>query len=117
MLAMRDRLYNGLKGQTSGIRLNGHPDHRLPNTISVSFKDLEANRILDEISDVVAASAGAACHSDLVEVSHVLRAMEVPLEWAKGTIRFSVGKMTTEDEIDKIISAVASAVGKLRRTV
>ena len=115
MLVLRDRLHEGLQGQVSDVRLNGNFDHRLPNTLSVSFKDLEANRILEEISDVVAASAGAACHSDLVEVSQVLRAMEVPLEWAKGTVRFSVGKMTTEEDVDRTISAVVSAVNKLGR--
>ena len=63
----------------------------------------------------VAASAGAACHSDTVEISYVLEAMRVPLEWAKGTLRFSVGKMTTKDEIDKAVAVVAKAVNKLRK--
>jgi cysteine desulfurase len=60
----------------------------------------------------VAASAGAACHADTVEISHVPEAMGIPLEWAQGTLRFSVGRMTTEAEIDKTIRVVAEAVNK-----
>ena len=61
----------------------------------------------------MAASAGAACHADTVEISHVLEAMGIPLEWAQGTLRFSVGRMTTEaEEIDKTIRVVAEAVNK-----
>jgi cysteine desulfurase len=114
MKMLRDRLFSGLTRKIEGIKLNGHPDERLPNTLSVSFKGLEANRILDEIGPEVAASAGAACHSDKVEVSHVIQAMAVPLDWAKGTLRFSVGRMTTSEEIDKAVQVVADAVRNLR---
>jgi cysteine desulfurase len=62
----------------------------------------------------VAASAGAACHSSGVKLSHVLEAMQVPEHWAKGTIRFSVGRMTTPEEIDQAIAIVAAAVSNLR---
>ncbi|MBT7697257.1 MAG: cysteine desulfurase [Desulfobacterales bacterium] len=113
MKSLRDRLHDGLIRKDCKIRLNGHPDKRLPNTLSLSFKGLEANRILEEMGLEVAASAGAACHADTVEISHVLEAMEVPVEWAKGTIRFSVGRMTTVDEIDKAIEVVAGAVKRL----
>jgi cysteine desulfurase len=114
LTAMRDRLHNGLTAQLDNLRLNGHPDERLPNTLSLSFKNLEANRILEEIGLAVAASAGAACHSDTVTLSHVLKAMQVPLEWAKGTIRFSTGRMTTSEQIDIAIKVVANAVKRLR---
>ncbi len=110
MKFLRDRLHEGLLGRISNIRVNGDLEHRLPNTLSISFKGQEANRILEDIGLEVAASAGAACHSDTVEISHVLEAMGVPLEWAKGTLRFSVGRMTTEAEIDKTIRVVAEAV-------
>ena len=60
----------------------------------------------------MAASAGAACHADTVEIYHVLEAMGIPLEWAQGTLRFSVGRMATEAEIDKTIRVVAEAVNK-----
>jgi cysteine desulfurase len=114
MKYLRDRLHEGLLGRLFDIRLNGHLQLRLPNTLNISFKDLEANRILEEIGLEVAASAGAACHSDSLEISHVLIAMGIPVEWAKGTIRFSVGRMTTEAEIDKAIRVVADAVNKLK---
>jgi cysteine desulfurase len=114
MKYLRERLHQGLLSRMANIQLNGHQEQRLPNTASISFKGLEANRILEEIGLDVAASAGAACHADTVELSHVLIAMGVPVEWAKGTLRFSVGKMTTEAEIDKAIRVVADAVDKLR---
>jgi len=114
MKTMRDRLHAGLSERLGDIQLNGHPKQRLPNTLSLSFKNLEANRILEEIGLEVAASAGAACHADTVEISHVLKAMNVPLEWAKGTIRFSTGRMTTANQIDRTIRVVADAVTRLR---
>ncbi len=115
MKTMRDRLHNGLKEELEHIKVNGHPEVRLPNTLNVSFRGLEANRILEEIGLEVAASAGAACHSDGVEVSHVLQAMSVPIEWAKGTLRFTTGRMTTAQEIDKAILVIAAAVRRLRQ--
>ena len=114
MRQLRDRLESGLFKAVDQIRLNGHADKRLPNTLSVSFKDLEANRILEEIGLEVAASAGAACHSDTIEISHVLQAMGIPISWAKGTLRFSVGRMTTVHQIDHTIRVIVDAVTKLR---
>ena len=121
MKMLRDLLYDGLTRNFEQIRLNGHPDKRLPNTLSLSFKGLEANRILEEIGLEVAASAGAACHSYTetdtaaytVKISHVLEAMKIPLNWAKGTLRFSVGRMTTVEQIDKAVQVVADAVKRL----
>jgi cysteine desulfurase len=110
MKFLRDRLHEGLSGRLAEIRLNGHYDNRLPNTLSISFKGQEANRMLEVIGREVAASAGAACHSDSVKISHVLEAMDIPQEWAKGTLRFSVGRMTTEADIDKTIRVVVEAL-------
>ena len=112
--AMRDRLESGLETALTGVRINGHRDKRLPNTCSVSFRDLEANRILEEIGLDVAASAGAACHADRVEVSHVLEAMGLPELWAKGTLRFTTGRYTTAEEIDRALEVIVTAVKKLR---
>ncbi len=114
MKRLRDRLYDGITAKTGRVRLNGPPELRLPNTLSLSFYGLEANRILEEIGLEVAASAGAACHSDTVEISHVLTAMGIPENWAKGTVRFSIGKMTTESEIDRAVEVVIKAVEKLK---
>ena len=113
--AMRDRLHAGLRARLDRLRLNGHPEARLPNTLSLSFEGLEANRLLEEIGLEVAASAGAACHSDRIALSHVLEAMRVPEGWAMGTVRFSTGRMTTVAEIDQAIDAVVRAVNRLRR--
>ncbi len=115
MHAMRDRLHEALAGRIDGLRLNGHPEQRLPNTLSVGFAGLAADRLLEEIGLEVAASAGAACHSDTIQISHVLAAMGVPEELARGTLRFSVGRMTTAEEIDRAAGIVAEAAGRLRR--
>jgi cysteine desulfurase len=115
MQTLRDRLEARFFEMLGDIRRNGHPVKRLPNTLSVSFKGLEANRILEEIGLEVAASAGAACHADTVALSHVLEAMALPLEWAKGTLRFSLGRMTTAAEIDRAAAVVIAAVVKLRK--
>jgi len=114
MQQMHDRLFEGIKKECAPVRLNGHPDQRLPNTLSLSLLDLEANRILDQIGPRVAAAAGAACHSDTVEVSQVLIAMAVPIEWAKGTLRLTTGRMTTEADIDTAVRIIGEAVKKLR---
>jgi cysteine desulfurase len=114
MQQMRDRLEVGLRRHLSDMRSNGHPADRLPNTLSVSFPHLEANRLL-EVMEGVAASSGAACHADAVDVSAVLTAMQVPLEYAMGTLRFSVGKMTTAEEIDRAVDIVVQTVQRLRR--
>jgi cysteine desulfurase len=110
--AMRDRLHKGLLqalGKDS-MRLNGHPEERLPNTLSLSFHNVEANTLLSKIGDRVAASAGAACHTGAVDVSAVLQAMDVPIPWAMGTIRLSVGRGTTEADVDSAIDSIAGAV-------
>ncbi len=115
MAAMRDRLETGLEAALTDIRINGHRQKRLPNTCSVSVYGLEADRMLEEIGPEVAASAGAACHSDRVEISHVLKAMKVPEDWAKGTLRFTTGRFTTTEEIDRALEVITAAVKKLRK--
>jgi len=108
--AMRDRLQDGLSNSIHGIKINGHMENRLPNTLSISFKNNEADRILERIGLDIAASAGAACHSETIRISHVLDAMNVPITWAKGTIRFTTGRMTTVEEVDKAIAIIRDAV-------
>ncbi len=110
---LRDRLEAGVKKEFSQIRINGHPEQRLPNTASISFPGMEANTILSEL-DTVAASAGAACHADQIDVSTVLQALEVPLEYAMGTIRFSVGRFTTSAEIDRSIAEIRRVIKRLQ---
>ncbi|MFQ6030118.1 MAG: cysteine desulfurase family protein, partial [Dehalococcoidia bacterium] len=110
MAEMRDRLESGLLDRFPELRVNGHWEKRLPNTSSVSFRGLEANTLLARFEHV-AASAGAACHSDQVEVSSVLEAMQLPLEYAMGTLRFSVGRFTTAEEIDQSLEEITQVVG------
>ncbi|MCP4744740.1 MAG: cysteine desulfurase [Desulfobacteraceae bacterium] len=112
---LRERLHKGIieaVGQER-IHLNGHVEQRLPNTLSIAFKGLRADKMLEKIGGQVAVSAGAACHSETVNVSHVLAAMKVPAEYALGTLRFSVGRMTTVEQIDQTIKAVSGAVKQL----
>ena len=113
MASLRDRLQEGLLRELPDARRNGHPDLRLPNTLSISFPGIEADTLLSEL-DGVAASAGAACHSDAVVPSTVLEAMGVPEELAMGTVRLSTGRGTTEDEIDRAIALMTGAVRRLR---
>ena len=109
MREMRDRLETGLQATGLDLRFNGHPERRLPNTTSVSFRNVEADRVLAALPNV-AASAGAACHADQVEVSHVLAAMEVPPDYAMGTLRLTVGRFTTAAEIDRAVAEISSTV-------
>lgn len=113
--AMRDRLHEGITARVEDVKLNGHPEQRLPNTLSLSFRGIEANRLLSEIQDDVAASAGAACHSGDVDVSSVLTAMKVPIDYAMGTVRLSTGRMTTEEEVDIAVSRISEMVKQLRK--
>jgi cysteine desulfurase len=114
--AMRDRLHEGLLAELGpgAVRLNGHSDLRLPNTLSLGFRGVEANALLSDIAEHVASSAGAACHAGGVDVSAVLAAMDVPLEWAMGTVRFSTGRGTTSEEVDRVIAITAGAVRQLQ---
>ncbi|MCZ6633088.1 MAG: cysteine desulfurase family protein [bacterium] len=110
----RDRLQRGLEARIADVRVNGHPDLRLPNTLSISFKGVEANALLEAIQNWVAASAGAACHAGEVALSSVLQAMDVSEEWGMGTLRFSTGRGVNESEIDVAIQVIVDAVAKLR---
>ncbi len=110
---LRDRLETKLKKELPYIIIHGENAERLPNTSSVGIPKVEANTLLDELEGV-AASAGAACHTDSIDVSSVLEAMLVPLDFAMGTIRFSVGKYTTEAEIDKAVKLFSGKVRQLK---
>ncbi|HSD27043.1 MAG TPA: selenide, water dikinase SelD, partial [Vicinamibacteria bacterium] len=112
--SMRDRLWAGLLREVDDLRRNGDPEACLPNTLSVGIGGVEASTLLAEIGDRLAASAGAACHAAGVELSTVLEAMRVPMRYAVGTVRFSVGRGTTEGEVDEAARIVAEAVRRLR---
>ena len=101
---LRDRLWAGLQTRFGdAIVLNGHPTERLPNTLNVSFVGRVGADILAAL-DGVAASTGAACHADSVELSPVLAAMDIPPEVGMGAIRLSLGRSTTEAEVDEVLA-------------
>jgi cysteine desulfurase len=114
MRESRDELERGLRETMEDVRVNGHPERRLPNTLSLSIRGVNANDLLTAIEPHVAASAGAACHSGEVQISHVLRAMGVPVDWARGTLRLSTGRHTTREEARNAVTAIADAVRGLR---
>jgi len=106
-------LFDLLKNELPEIKLNGHPEKCLPNTLNISFPKIEANTLLAEL-DGVAASAGAACHADNVDVSTVITAMKIPLDYAMGTIRFSTGRLTNENDIKTAAKSIIELVKKLQ---
>jgi cysteine desulfurase len=110
---LRDQLWQGLKGELPDIKLNGHPDKRLPNTLNISFPGIDANTLLSELEEI-AASPGAACHAEVAEPSHVLTAMKVPLDLALSTIRFSVGALNDSEQIKRATEIIAKAVKRLK---
>lgn len=113
MKEMRDLLEGNLTGEFPWAKINGEIERRLPNTLNISFRNIEANTILSELSGV-AASAGAACHAEQVDVSHVLEAMRVPVDYAMGTIRFSVGRSTTAGEINLAFEEITRVIHNLQ---
>jgi cysteine desulfurase len=96
------RLFDGLKQVGLSVHLNGHPEKKLPNTWNISFEGFTSTEVMEALTGV-AVSPGAACHGDLVEPSHVLTAMGVDVNLARGAIRFSLGRETTEAEIDVVV--------------
>jgi cysteine desulfurase len=104
---LRDRFWDALQARFGDrIALNGHPQYRLPNTLNVSFAGRIGADILAAIPEV-AASTGSACHSGRIELSPVLEAMGVTPEIGMGAIRFSLGRGTTEEEIDTVVAALS----------
>jgi cysteine desulfurase len=108
--ALRDRFWEALQRRFGDrVVLNGHAQYRLPNTLNVSFANQVGAEILQRL-DGVAASTGSACHAGRIELSPVLAAMGVPHEIGMGAIRFSLGRQTTEAEIDTVIAQLATVV-------
>ena len=104
MERLRDLLWDSLQAAFGNrVVLNGHPARRLPNTLNVSFAGRIGAEILAAMPDV-AASTGSACHAGQVTLSPVLQAMHVAPEVGMGAIRFSLGRYTTQDEVDEVVS-------------
>jgi cysteine desulfurase len=108
---LRDYFWRELQERFGNrVALNGHPEHRLPNTLNVSFIGHVGAEILERL-DGVAASTGSACHSGRIELSPVLEAMGVPPEVGMGAIRFSLGRGTTREEIDAVVERLSDLPG------
>jgi cysteine desulfurase len=109
---LRDRLYAGLK-DIEEVHLNGDMDQRVPHNLNVSFNFVEGESLIMAIKDL-AVSSGSACTSASLEPSYVLRALGRSDELAHSSIRFSIGRFTTEEEVDYAIKLLHEKIGKLR---
>jgi len=114
--AMRDRLEQGILAAVPHAFVTGNPDDRLPNTANIAFEYIEGEAILLLLNKAgIAASSGSACTSGSLEPSHVMRAMGIPYTAAHGTVRFSLSRYNTMDEIERVIVAVPPIVAQLRK--
>lgn len=112
---LRDYFEEEVSKRIPEIKINGKGARRLPGTSSITFKYLEGESMLLNLSlKGIAVSSGSACSSDSLQPSHVLLAMGVPAEFAHGTLRFSLSKYTTKEEIDYTIESLVEIIGKLR---
>jgi len=113
--ALRNRLWEGIRARVPEVRLNGHPTERLPGTCNMCFRNVESESIVLGLDLAgIGVSAGSACTSGNVEPSYVLVAMGVPVDWAMGSVRCSLGRSTTAEDIDYVIEVTAPLVEKLR---
>jgi len=112
------RLADGIVYTTRGVRLSGHPTHRLPGFVHLTVEGLDGHWLVKELSRVgIYAATGAACSSGRTAPSHVLSAMGIPTETARGAIRLTLGWATTEDDVRRAIAIIPQAVDRLRRRV
>ena len=112
---LRGRLIDGLLERIDRVRLNGHPTKRLPNNVNVSVDFVEGESVLLNLDlEGISASTGSACSSSSLEASHVLLAMGIPPEQAHCSLRFSLGRWTTEEDIGRVLEVMPRVVNRLR---
>ena len=112
---LRDRLVEGLLERIDHIRLNGHPTKRLPNNVNVSIDFVEGESMLLNLDlEAICASTGSACSSSSLEPSHVLLALGLAHEQAHGSLRFTLGRESTEEDIERVLEVLPGIVAKLR---
>ena len=112
---LRDRLWDGVSARVADVRLNGHPTERLPGTLNLSFRGLEAESLILALDlKGIGASAGSACTSGSLEPSYVLTAMGIPSEWALGALRCSLGRSTSDRDIDDVLEVLPAAAERIR---
>ena len=115
LTVLRDRLITGMLNRIDHIRLNGHPLKRLPNNVHVSIEHVDGETLLLNLDmEGVACATGSACSSTSLEPSHVLRAIGISNDVARGSLRFTLGKYTTEEDIDHLLSILPPMVKRLR---
>lgn len=113
---LRNKLIHGILSNIKGTELNGHPTKRLNNNVNISFSNIEGESIMLMLDmEEIAVSTGSACSSHTLEPSHVLIAINKSIAQAHSSIRFSLGRWTTEEEIDRVISVLPSIIEKLRK--
>ncbi|MGI6037159.1 MAG: cysteine desulfurase NifS [Limnochordia bacterium] len=113
--SLRDRLWRGIQERIDHVRLNGHPTKRLANNVNVCFEYIEGESLLLNLDmQGIAASSGSACTSGSLEPSHVLLAIGLPHELAHGSLRLTLGRENTEEEIDRVLEVLPGIVQKLR---
>lgn len=115
LIRLRGKLLQGMTERIEHIHLNGHPTQRLPNNVNVSIEFVEGESMLLNLDlEGIAASTGSACSSSSLEPSYVLLAMGFPQELAHGSLRFSMGRETTEEDIDRVLEVLTRIIARLR---
>lgn len=116
LTTLRNYFIKRVKQEIPDVRLNGHEEKRLPGNVNLSFKNVSGTALLVLLEEEnIYASAGSACSAGTTSLSHVIKAIKVPKEYAYGTIRFSMGRDTTKQEVDKTISVLKKSVEILRK--
>ena len=115
LVILRDKLIKGILEKIDNVYLNGHPERRLPNNVNVSVESIEGESMLLSLDmEGIAASTGSACTSASLEASHVLLALGLSHELAHGSLRFTLGRYTEEEDINKVLEILPKIVKKLR---
>jgi cysteine desulfurase len=113
---MRDRLHNGITDKIDCLKLNGHPEKRLPNTLNLSFEDVEGESLVINLDlEGIAVSTGSACSEGNVDPSHVLLAMGLSKQQASSSIRFSFGRFNEEKDVDRVLEVLPRIVERIRQ--
>jgi cysteine desulfurase len=112
---LRDRLIDEVRGRIDGAQLTGHPSERMPNSASFTIAGADGESLLLNLDqEGICASSGAACTSGTLEISHVLRALRLPEEEARGSLRLTTGTRTTDADVDRLLEALPRIVDRVR---
>ncbi|HJN39326.1 MAG TPA: aminotransferase class V-fold PLP-dependent enzyme, partial [Chloroflexota bacterium] len=113
--ALRDRLIEGIEARVGGVIMTGHRERRLATNASFCFTDIQADALVISLDlDGVEASAGSACNSGAVEVSHVIAALKLPQEYLAGSLRLTVGAANTPEQMPRAVDIICSHIERMR---